>query len=181
MLMAAVIPLALLAGWLCGGRFRNLSGISIRHAELIVLPFLFQLLLFPLWGGESFLSLYTGWLYPLSLIPLLVGLILNRHLPGLSLMVLGLALNTLAITVNGGYMPASPEAWQLAGKAPLDGTLHNSAISTDPRLLFLGDIFAIPSGLPLLSNVFSVGDVLIGLGGFGLIFLGMGKRKRTEA
>jgi hypothetical protein len=33
----------------------------------------------------------------------------------------------------------------------------------DPRLAFLGDVFAIPRGWPL-ANVFSVGDVLIAVG-----------------
>ena len=33
----------------------------------------------------------------------------------------------------------------------------------DPRLAFLGDVFYIPASWPL-SNVFSVGDVLIALG-----------------
>lgn len=42
----------------------------------------------------------------------------------------------------------------------------NSGPLEAPRLWFLGDIFAIPSGFPL-ANVFSVGDVLI-LAGVGL-------------
>jgi Family of unknown function (DUF5317) len=40
---------------------------------------------------------------------------------------------------------------------------HNSTALADPRLAFLGDIFFIPASWPL-SNVFSVGDVLIALG-----------------
>ncbi len=41
----------------------------------------------------------------------------------------------------------------------------NSAIATGATTLgFLGDIFALPRWLPL-ANIFSIGDVLIGVGG----------------
>jgi Family of unknown function (DUF5317) len=42
-----------------------------------------------------------------------VFLAANWHLPGMPLVALGGALNLLAISVNGGVMPASPSA--LAG------------------------------------------------------------------
>ena len=41
---------------------------------------------------------------------------------------------------------------------------ENSAALSDPRLGFLGDIFAVPASWPL-SNVFSIGDILIVVGG----------------
>jgi MFS family permease len=44
----------------------------------------------------------------------------------------------------------------------------NSAPVAEPRLAFLGDIFAVPAGWPL-SNVFSSGDVLIVLGALVLL------------
>jgi hypothetical protein len=40
---------------------------------------------------------------------------------------------------------------------------QNSTALADPRLAFLGDVFSLPASWPL-SNVFSVGDVLIALG-----------------
>jgi hypothetical protein len=45
---------------------------------------------------------------------------------------------------------------------PLPGYRNSTAVA-DPRLGFLGDVFAIPASWPL-SNVFSVGDVLIAVG-----------------
>ena len=60
-------------------------------------------------------------------------------------------------------MPASPSSLAAAG-LPVDAPgFHNSAALAHPRLAFLGDVFFIPASWPL-SNVFSVGDVLIGAG-----------------
>ena len=69
-----------------------------------------------------------------------------------------------AIAANGGVMPAARGAVQLAGR-PLDyhGIYANSAAIPHPHLLFLGDVFAIPAGLPL-ANTFSIGDILISTG-----------------
>ena len=47
---------------------------------------------------------------------------------------------------------------------PVDEPGFQSSTAVDgPQLAFLGDVFAIPASWPL-SNVFSVGDLLIGLG-----------------
>jgi hypothetical protein len=50
----------------------------------------------------------------------------------------------------------------------------------DPALWPLTDIFALPNWLPA-ANVFSIGDVLIGVGVAAVIALGMrGRRAPTE-
>jgi Family of unknown function (DUF5317) len=92
-----------------------------------------------------------------------VFLAANRHVPGIALTALGAALNLLAITANGGVMPASPAALATAGLPVDEPGFQSSTGVDDPRLAFLGDVFAIPASWPL-SNVFSVGDVLIGIG-----------------
>jgi hypothetical protein len=43
---------------------------------------------------------------------------------------------------------------------------QNSTALAAPRLAFLGDVFSLPASWPL-SNVFSVGDILIALGSSG--------------
>ena len=92
-----------------------------------------------------------------------VFLAANRRVPGMALTALGAALNLLAITANGGVMPASPAALAAAGLPAGGPGFQSSGAVDDPRLAFLGDVFAIPASWPL-SNVFSVGDVLIGVG-----------------
>jgi hypothetical protein len=59
-------------------------------------------------------------------------------------------------------MPADPGALALAGFEDA-GAHTNSVVLADPALRPLTDIFALPAWLPM-ANVFSVGDVLIGLG-----------------
>jgi hypothetical protein len=69
----------------------------------------------------------------------------------------------MAITANGGVMPTSRSALVDAGRKHTHNTFDNSGIVSHARLRFLGDVFAMPAWMPL-HNVFSVGDVLIGLG-----------------
>jgi hypothetical protein len=78
---------------------------------------------------------------------------------------LGMALNSLAIVANGGRMPVMPGAWRAAG---LESGADSNVRFGGEHLTFLGDVFALPAGFPL-TNVFSVGDILIGIGMVGLI------------
>jgi hypothetical protein len=88
---------------------------------------------------------------------------LNRDVPGMWLVGLGAACNLTAILANGGVMPASARALEIAGLSTDPDVFTNSAVLADPRLPFLGDVIPTPSWLPF-ANVVSVGDVLIVLG-----------------
>ena len=72
----------------------------------------------------------------------------NRRLAGVPLIALGGALNALVIVVNGGVMPADPDAIaRAAGRTVREGgEFSNSAPATDPTLGFLGDVIATPAG-----------------------------------
>ena len=90
----------------------------------------------------------------------------NLHLPGVLWVAVGAGLNLVGIAVNGGTLPASLRALRAAGLEPVRGAQYvNSGFVEGARLPFLGDVFAIPRWLPL-SNVFSLGDVVIGVGIF---------------
>ena len=87
----------------------------------------------------------------------------NLPLAGMPIVGLGALCNLVAIAANGGAMPA--DAWALA-TAGLDGPgAHTNSVvlASPPSLRPLTDIFAVPAWVPL-ANVFSVGDVLIGVG-----------------
>ena len=86
----------------------------------------------------------------------------NLAIRGLVLVFLGGLSNLVAIVANGGSMPVSPDALQAVSRLPESG-YSNSVLVADPRLVPLTDIFAMPSWVPA-ANVFSVGDVLIGVG-----------------
>jgi hypothetical protein len=52
---------------------------------------------------------------------------------------------------------------RISGISEKAGDFANSAVLPDPHLAFLGDIFALPAGVPF-ANVFSIGDVVILVG-----------------
>ena len=93
---------------------------------------------------------------------------LNRRLRGMGVVASGALLNFVAIVANGGVMPASAAAVRTAGLSPADPTTANSMVVEGARLLALGDVFALPSRLPV-ANVFSVGDVVIAVGAFVVV------------
>ncbi|WP_084039531.1 DUF5317 domain-containing protein [Demequina sp. NBRC 110053] len=84
---------------------------------------------------------------------------LNRHSLGLVVVGAGALLNGVTIALNGGTLPASPEAVAAAG-IDADHAFVNAGVIEDPVLPWLGDVFAWPEPLPL-ANTFSAGDVLI--------------------
>ena len=99
----------------------------------------------------------------------------NRRLPWLWLAALGGASNFVVIVANKGVMPASAEALSLAGQSGTGADFANSALVESPRLSFLGDVFAVPASWPL-ANVFSVGDVILLVGGALLVHRVSGSR-----
>jgi hypothetical protein len=154
------IPVGLVAGWLLGGRLEGLADIRFRLAPLAIAALLVQVALFsPLADGltaEAGRAIYVA-----STAVVLLVVVANLHLTGVFLVVVGAASNLAAIVANGGVMPASPAALAAVGAGI--GTHTNSAVLARPALEPLTDIFATPSWIPF-ANVFSIGDVLIGVG-----------------
>jgi hypothetical protein len=111
------------------------------------------------------------WLCSYTLLIALV--VVNRRVPGMALVGAGIVSNLIAILANGGLMPAKLSALRAAG---VSFHLRNNSVTTShPHVALLIDRFAWPSWLPL-ANVFSVGDVLIGLGLVATIVVGMQPR-----
>jgi hypothetical protein len=159
-ILVAVVVLAALVVPLAGGRLGALAELRLRRVWAIVAALALQVAALDLPGlPEGARAALVVASYPVAA----VFLAANRRFPGIALVALGGALNLLAICANGGVMPASPSALAGAG-LPVDAPgFQNSAAVADPRLAFLGDVFFVPAAWPL-SNVFSVGDVLIALG-----------------
>lgn len=87
----------------------------------------------------------------------------NRRIPGAPVIGAGGACNVIAISLNGGRMPATETALRASGWKPLRGHFVNSGFVSHPKLAFLGDIFNTPRWVPG-HTVFSVGDVIAVLG-----------------
>jgi len=177
----------LIVGWARGGSFVKLAQLPLRYSWLILIAFLLQIVVF----SSQFESLVWSdrlapALYIFSILLLLLAVGLNLSLSGMKVFGLGLLLNFLVITANVGYMPVPLDNLTQAGmtqRAELlraEGHLSNSTVLTsETRLPFLTDIFLLPSCLPF-SNVFSIGDVFIGIGAFILVLQAMQGGKGTS-
>ena len=177
MLILYAIPVGLLLGLLLGGRIERLGDVRFRLAPLAVLVLLIQLALFsPLSDGLD--ETVGRWIYVISTGAVLVVVLANIRLTGLPLVVLGAASNLAAIVANGGAMPASASALAAVGLGVGGNT--NSVLLERPALEPLTDIFATPDWLPL-ANVFSIGDVLIGIGIAVAIVAAMRRRQTEDA
>ena len=160
MIVVAVVVLALVAVPLAGGHLSRLLDLRLAAPWLLLLAFGLQLWLGWFQGPASW------WRASLHVASFALGLVwvwLNRRVPGLWVVGLGALLNAVAIVSNGGVMPASASALRTAGMEVNPDVFATSDALEDPRLLFLGDVFATPASWPF-ANVFSIGDVVIAIG-----------------
>jgi Family of unknown function (DUF5317) len=150
----------LIAGALLGGSLANLERLSLRLAWLVVLALALQIVAFSPLGAQFSSTVVVG-LHLLSYALLLTCVAANLRKPPVMLFGVGVLSNTVAIVLNRGYMPASRAALRLAG-LPVSSVPHNNSelAGAGTHLTFLGDVFALPHGVPL-ANIFSVGDILI--------------------
>ncbi|MGC9529851.1 MAG: DUF5317 domain-containing protein [Candidatus Bipolaricaulaceae bacterium] len=167
LLWGAVI--GVVAGWLAGGRLRNLGGLRLRGGWLVGLALLIQLLIFPLGDLGPLVVHGTVPLHLASYGVLAAFLVWNvAHWP-IAVMGLGLIANLVVIAANGGYMPADPAALARAGVEAAvalqqDGVVANVVLmGPETHLNFLGDWLFLPQAVPL-ATAFSLGDLAIGLG-----------------
>jgi len=162
MVFVDVALVALVLGRLLGGRLSALADLRIRGTALAFAAIGLQLVAFPVdllpWSTPSSVA---SVLWLVSYVLLVAMLLVNRRLPGTPLIAAGLVSNVVAIVANGGLMPVRAAAMRAAGT---DYEVHlNSIRLAKPQLAALVDRWAAPGWVPL-ANVYSVGDVLIGLG-----------------
>jgi hypothetical protein len=180
MLLLYFIVAGLLVGKLAGGRIAAIADVKFHWWGVALGGLAVQAVLFapPVAAkvGTAGPALYIA-----STVAVLVVLLRNVRIVGFPLIAVGAGLNLLAIAANGGYMPSSPEAWQtLNGVAALPTAQYtNSALAGTATVFpWLGDIMVLPRPLPF-ANVFSIGDVLIGLG--AALFLVWTMRRQQSA
>jgi hypothetical protein len=163
---------AILAGLVLGTVLSGqaLGSITFRWAPLILAGFLSQVVLFSDAVAERVGAAGPG-LYIVSTLAVGIAILRNVRLPGMPLIIIGAASNLGAILANDGFMPAAPGALAALGKtAPV--IYSNSAVVAQPALELLTDRFALPRWLPF-ANIFSIGDVLLGMGVAVLIVVTM--------
>jgi hypothetical protein len=161
MFILYAVVIGLIAGAALGGRPAGLSQLQFRWAWVFAAGLAVQLVLFSDPVAERIGALGAP-IYVGSTLAVAAAVWANRGIPGMVVVALGACGNLAAIVANGGYMPASAEALFALGKTVKSG-YSNSSFVADPQLPWLTDIFALPAWVPA-TNVFSVGDVLIGVG-----------------
>jgi hypothetical protein len=177
LLSALVIGLLVGLGW---SRWRNqpYQAPPLQSMWLVLVAFLPQLVvaylpfsryLLPDWLAASSLAA--------SLIVFLAFVWLNRRLPGMPILIIGLGLNLIVILANRGWMPISP----LTASHLVSGNVNQSfsvgsrfgqkdilLLPQDMQFEILADRFLLPGWFPY-QVAFSLGDILIALGVFWLL------------
>lgn len=169
--------IGLLAGLAAGGSVRNLAHLRLVQPWVPVAALIVK-----------DLGLYTSvsgtWvplvLYPASQVLLAAWCALHAsRLRGAALVAVGIALNVLAIALNGGRMPV---ARALAGQGPQEllATGHYAQyVLAGPgtRLAWLGDWIAFPAPISrIFPQAYSIGDLVSFVGMVAVLFLAVRRR-----
>ena len=162
-------------GTLLGGRIAALAAIRLRRSWILVIAVAAQLALIfaPPVLPEAGLDPLRATL-PLTTAALGVFVILNRHLPGMWLVLAGVGCNLVVIVANGGLMPVSQAALERAGMTQSAAwTLQHPGVRVprskdillepdQTRLYWLSDVIVSPP-VPR-PKAMSIGDLIIGAG-----------------
>ncbi len=177
MFILYAIPIGVLIGLVSGGRLDRLSELRLRWVPIMLLGLAVQIALFSGPVGPAVGDARPA-IYVASIAVVFIAVLRNLATPGVWLIAVGAGCNLAAIVANGGSMPADPTALESVGGLPPGYT--NSIIATDPALRPLTDLFALPAWLPF-ANVFSIGDVLLGVGVAVTIVLAMRTRSASTS
>ncbi len=185
MLLDAAV-LAIVIGLLAGGRLVRLNDLEFRVPWLFVAAAAIQIGLMVAGAeGTELVARVGPALYVGTMALLLVGLWLNRRLPGVWIVSVGVFLNLLVIAVNGGSMPVDRRLAERAGDERmiqlLDSTTYtrHKPVTANTRLQPLADVLPLPMLVPRPRwfSPGSIGDVLVTVGACWLILAGMGIRR----
>lgn len=171
MFILYAVVLGLILGYATRGRLKHMILRPLYWKALALFAFAIQLVVFSnLPFVETLPRIFIIVSHYVSYLCLLVFVARNIKNAGILIVGTGIFLNSLVIFLNGGHMPTIPENFRntsvgrSADVINQGEAVHNSAkLTADTILPWLGDIFYLPSWVPL-SNVFSIGDVLIALG-----------------
>ena len=173
MILGFAYLLCLLSVPLAGGKLARLADVKLRAPGLAAAAIAIQVVIVSILPGS--IGALGEPLHMASYLLLGVFAFLNRRIAGLPVIALGGLSNFICITVNGGVMPADPDALRAIGRSPSSDEFINSTALAHPKLAFLGDIIPTPASWPV-TNVYSVGDLLILGGAFMLVHVACGSR-----
>jgi hypothetical protein len=142
-----------------GGSLERLLATSFRFPALLFTGLIVQVV-FEYWNPPFMTGGWNIALFAFTQTLVVIFLLVNWRLPGMWLAALGLILNVVVISANGGMPIKVDESrrGEFAESGEID--LDHELITTDTVLPFLGDV--IP--LPFTIRVISIGDVVLALG-----------------
>ncbi|MEX2503441.1 MAG: DUF5317 domain-containing protein [Egicoccus sp.] len=156
-----VVLLAVAVSYARGGRLGNFAAAPLHHGWLLAIGVVMQV------GVD--LAAARGWLGPdagtyvlllVSQLFVVAWVVVNRHLPGLILVAVGLAANALVMAANGA-MPVSPDAIAALGIGEVEVPPGKHVLlDGSTRLPWLADVIPVPP----LRSIISVGDILLAIG-----------------
>jgi hypothetical protein len=121
-------------------------------------------------GPLVIVGTYTG---------VVVFVLVNRRLPGASLLAMGACLNLAVMIANGGYMPVTLAALERSGHLDrrvirddgvyVTGSKDVVLPESEIRLGFLADSLSLPRPIPLAAS-FSLGDLFIAGGASAFVY-----------
>jgi Family of unknown function (DUF5317) len=174
-LILGMMLLAVLAGYLMGGRLGNFASLKIRWLPLALIGLVLQGLPLP---GRWPLVLLAA-----SFVLLFAFCVVNIRIVGFPLILVGVVLNVAVIAVDGG-MPVTAGALEASGQVDTTSALihaggakHHIATSDD-ALMVLGDVIGVPQPI---GQAISVGDLFTYGGVAVLIAMGMRPRRQDLA
>ena len=175
MILLQALAIAILVGVLRGGRPSQLMLVPLRWPALPLFASAAQFLVVRLGDGQRAAPDLLAGILLLSNLALLLMVWVNRHIPGMALLGVGLILNLVVMLANGGAMPISPETMARIGAADPAALLGTRVLGCKSVLLlleqtqlwFLSDVLVLPP--PFALSAFSAGDVLIAWGVFEMV------------
>jgi hypothetical protein len=192
----ALFHVAIIAGLVAGLaraqlKHRAIRVPPVRKIWLVLVAFFAQALIFEIGATrQAITGPFASGIFIGSQILLLFFIWINRRQPGFWSLGLGLALNLAAVSLNGGWMPVSPQIisqvipsspgriWNIGERVRYskDQVLDPASI----RLSFLTDQFLLPGWIPY-RVAFSIGDVFVAIGAFLLMWsLGSGDSQQDQ-
>lgn len=180
MMLVDFFLLGLLLGVFFGGKFSRLSQVPLTFFWVVIAGF-----------GLRYVALSIGpsFVPPLQTLGMALawaGTLWGLRLFGMPLVSLGAFSNFLVVFLNGGRMPASVAVAERLGLLTIAERLKAGfypeyvPIGPNTRLSFLGDVLPYFSFLFRRAFVVSVGDYLLGIGIFLVLFYYLRKEERNE-